>query len=292
MKNQRELILSNEWDCLIILDACRYDYFEAIYRKYIDGKLKKVISPASETYEWCSKVFKKGDFSDVVYISANPYINSKIKIRDFHAKKCFSKIIDVWEFGWNKQLNTVPPENVNRATFMALRKYRKKRFIVHYLQPHAPYLSLAEAGFRQYSGFEWKDNVKTHFYKKVISSLLTRSLRVPFISKRFIFEARLCLGLEFNPLHFTFLKMGKQGLRQAYKDNVRCVLKPLSELGLLHSLGNKRVIVTSDHGEFLGEMEMYGHFPGCSHPILIEVPWLELSSTYLTSTPSYRKTRL
>lgn len=29
--NQKELIRSQEWDCLIILDACRYDFFERIY---------------------------------------------------------------------------------------------------------------------------------------------------------------------------------------------------------------------------------------------------------------------
>jgi len=34
-------IMDEKWNYLIILDACRYDYFLNNYKKYLNGKLKK-----------------------------------------------------------------------------------------------------------------------------------------------------------------------------------------------------------------------------------------------------------
>jgi len=49
-------VMDEEWDFLIILDACRYDYFKEIYKNYLDGgNSMKAISPAIETIEWCQK---------------------------------------------------------------------------------------------------------------------------------------------------------------------------------------------------------------------------------------------
>jgi len=73
---QKVSIMDEEWDYLIVLDACRYDYFSKLVGTYLQGKLEKVYSPASCTLEWCKKSFKEY-YNDVVYVSANPYINSK-----------------------------------------------------------------------------------------------------------------------------------------------------------------------------------------------------------------------
>ena len=40
MEQQKELIHNTKWNLLIILDACRYDYFKEECK--IKGKLKKV----------------------------------------------------------------------------------------------------------------------------------------------------------------------------------------------------------------------------------------------------------
>lgn len=76
-------------------------------------------------------------------ISANPYINSKTEVKGFNARKHFYKIIDVWDSGWNDELGTVPPENVNRIALNIIKQFAhvQKRFIIHYLQPHFPYIS-------------------------------------------------------------------------------------------------------------------------------------------------------
>jgi len=46
---QTLFINSKKWDFLIILDACRYDFFEKHIWKYMDGKLMRVLSPGGYT---------------------------------------------------------------------------------------------------------------------------------------------------------------------------------------------------------------------------------------------------
>ncbi|KXB07236.1 hypothetical protein AKJ52_00715, partial [candidate division MSBL1 archaeon SCGC-AAA382C18] len=72
---QVNLIKEKEWDCLIILDACRFDFFREVYKNYLDGELYKVISEGSQTSEWVRKTFRK-EYFEAVYVSANPYVNS------------------------------------------------------------------------------------------------------------------------------------------------------------------------------------------------------------------------
>lgn len=71
---QRKFIHGEDWDILIILDACRYDVFEKVHGTYLDGELKKVRSEGSETREWLKKTWV--DKYDLSYYSANPYVNS------------------------------------------------------------------------------------------------------------------------------------------------------------------------------------------------------------------------
>lgn len=87
--------MEEDWDYLIILDGCRYDYFREVHEGYLDGTLQKFASPATGTKEWCEKVFRS-TYEDVVYVSANPHINSK-GVRGINAKELFHKIVDVWD---------------------------------------------------------------------------------------------------------------------------------------------------------------------------------------------------
>ena len=85
MKKQE--ILTGNWKNLIILDACRYDYFQDIYDDYLEGNLEKRISRGSSTTEWLYKTFD--NYLDAVYFSANPYINEK----NYHSEKPYLKIL-------------------------------------------------------------------------------------------------------------------------------------------------------------------------------------------------------
>jgi len=124
--------------CLIILDAARYDYFESEYHDFLDGKLLRIYSPASNTPDWLKSIFY--DFYDVYYFSTGPFVNRSIKVFGYEARKHFKRIIEVWKFGTSKKLNTVHPRTLNNVVLLMLSAHRINRLIVHYAQPHYPYI--------------------------------------------------------------------------------------------------------------------------------------------------------
>jgi hypothetical protein len=128
---------------LIILDTARYDYFSQEYEKYLDGKLKKAISPASATIGTISETFDEK--KDLTYFSSIPMVNSqKIEVQpelfhtlSFRPWDMFREVVDVWDFGWNDELSTVPPSALNEAVLD--RNDDKK--IIHYCQPHGNWIA-------------------------------------------------------------------------------------------------------------------------------------------------------
>ncbi|KXB07007.1 hypothetical protein AKJ52_01190, partial [candidate division MSBL1 archaeon SCGC-AAA382C18] len=138
LKKQEKLIQTTNWDYLIILDACRFDYFEQLYENYLEGKLRKVESPGSQTWGWFTGSFDKY-YEDTVYISSQPGINSQQET-DYKASEKFYNIIDVWDWGWDDRLETVPPKKVNVGFKKAEAKHPDKRKVIHYIQPHAPHI--------------------------------------------------------------------------------------------------------------------------------------------------------
>lgn len=264
-------MMAENWDFLIILDACRYDYFERIYKDYLpSGSLKKVRSPASNTLEWCKKVFRER-YEDVVYISTNPFINSVREIRGFDAKEHFHKIVDVWNWGWDEKLGTVHPETVNLAARRAIDAIPGKRFIIHYLQPHGPYLSLGFLGSlvasRRFAYGEGGSKfAKARFFFGKMGERI--------LGQKVLWKLRELIGLPpIDPLDAALRKVGERGLRKAYEENLRIVLDQVVQL-LREIYG--RVVITSDHGELLGENGLYGHPAGSRVTALIEIPWLEI----------------
>jgi len=277
-------IVKEYWDYLIVLDACRYDYFSELYRGYLRGELKKVISPGSSTLEWCKKSFQEV-YSDVIYISANPYINSKGRIEGFNASNHFCKVIDVWDWGWNEEFGTVHPKTVNEAVQSFKDDYPNKRFIIHYLQPHAPYL-----GYKpRIPGFPRPQISRDHPLVGVQKGRNYRVFELTLVKFLAILTkpARLFGGNGCNahalwkicellnlppvsPLDAVRRKFGDTGLRQAYVQNLRLVLEYVARL--VENLSGVTVI-TSDHGERLGEGGRYSHSHGCRNPLLLEVPW-------------------
>jgi len=128
-------VMGEEWDNLVILDACRYDLFE----KYVDnlgikGKLRKVVSRGSSTVEFLRENFVGRKFYDTIYVTTNPYASMMLK-------KNIYKIIDVWKDFWDEDLQTVLPDPVTEKAIEMKELYPEKRIIVHYLQPHSPFIA-------------------------------------------------------------------------------------------------------------------------------------------------------
>lgn len=282
---------NDDWNFLIVLDACRFDFFSYFYKNYFTGTLTKHFSLGACTTEWFINSFQR-NYKDTVYISANPYINSihsetglNVKKRFFqiNAKKKFYKVIDVWNFGWNDKLGTVHPKSLTDTTLSMIKKYPKKRFIIHYLQPHAPYLSNKYFA----KGFP-KPNIYTG---EILSGVLNVNPKLQLLLRSFsfilnklffnrfgnIFNDRLREFLHFppaSPLAMIVRMYGLNGLRKAYADNLNIVLNHVSFLASKLS-GN--IIITSDHGEFLGEDRRFGHPRGSNHPIVRDVPWFKIT---------------
>lgn len=312
--NQKRLIHGTDWNVLIILDACRYDYFQEIYEDYLAGDLKKVKSPDCGTLEWLKAVFEGKKFDDTVYVSGNPYINSegmKIphvtrkqgieKINGFDGSQHFHEVIKVWDWGWKD--GSVKPLEIVEGYKRAKAKYPEKKYILHFMQPHGPYINEAGGdtggGSRTFDGRGGGGDSSS--LKKSVVNLIEKH-----IGEEFLIRLAGFLDKDLNSMMGTFINEGRSGLVQKYRKNLEIALKTVSDL--VDNLAGK-IIVTADHGEFLAEdyellsknqREIFdaarsvdenvgiaqfenqnqrfvlGHPYKVDHPILREVPWLEV----------------
>lgn len=271
---EMQMLTEKDWDYLIILDACRYDYFEKVYEDFLNGKLKKVISPGSHTIEWFKKTFRK-HYNDIVYISANPFINSRVEVAGVDSRKRFYKVFDVWDWGWNEDIGTVHPKQINEAAWKARNNYPEKRLIIHYMQPHIPYLSLGNLGQRQMFDRVLENRSSNTLKNKLFEMdelVWWRLVNILGMGKPS--KIRKLLGLpSLHPMDAIIRKMGKEDIRQAYEENLRFVLSYVARL--VNNLQGK-IVITADHGELLGEGNDYDHRPNLRIPFLVEVPWFEV----------------
>lgn len=128
-------VFAEDWDSLIVLDACRYDLFES--RSTLPGTLERRRSRGSGTAEFLRGNVADRDLRDVVYVTANPQL---YRYRD-ELDATFHDVIHVWmEDGWDDQYGTVLPETTTRYAQEAAERYADKRLFVHYLQPHYPFI--------------------------------------------------------------------------------------------------------------------------------------------------------
>lgn len=134
--NNRDVdIFAEDWDNLLILDACRFDIFSDHHT--LPGQLESKISPASSTVEFLEHQIGNRTLLDTVYVTANPQL---YRNRD-HLSAEFHDEIHIWkEEGWDEELRTVLPETVTEYALRANREYPNKRLLIHYIQPHYPFL--------------------------------------------------------------------------------------------------------------------------------------------------------
>lgn len=230
-------IMDQEWDYLIVLDTCRYDLFRELYKN-----ASYVISGGSGTQEWLKWNFD-GKFEDVIYIAGNPHLSTPNLVKLFGFNP-FYKVVEVWDFGWDSTFKTVAPEEVTIAALETSKRYPNKRMIIHYNQPHHPFLKdrdllrLDEGTWSQLKGEVWGGR------KTTVWDLAQRG-EVPI-----------------------------EKVWRGYKENLKLVMEEVQRL--INKLRGK-VILTSDHGNHIGEYKVYGHHvTGLRTKELVKVPWLTI----------------
>lgn len=125
-------VMKQDWDNLVILDACRYDLFEAV--NMIPGRLEQEYSRGSHTADFLQRNFGDESFPDTVYVCATPqFLNHEMQSH-------FHDSVHLWETDWDSELQTVPPKAVVRTTLDVHEEYPNKRLISHFLQPHYPFI--------------------------------------------------------------------------------------------------------------------------------------------------------
>lgn len=236
--NDGTRVIDEDWDNLIILDACRFDMFED--QNNLEGQLQRRRSLGSESWEFLRSNFAGEEHHDVVYVTANPHA-PKLPDGTFHA------VVNLLETGWDTDLQTVRPDTVVASTIEAHETYPNKRLIVHFMQPHFPFIGehgqlLAHKGIDNPINGDTSPDHERHVWGS--------------------------LGHG---------RLDTDAVWRAYRENLDIALEHVAEL--LDELSGKSV-VTSDHGNLLGEWTQplpargYGHPRGLDVPELRTVPWL------------------
>lgn len=226
-------LIQEEWDNVLILDACRYDMFERIHA--LPGVLEKRQSKGSHTSEFLQANFAGRTLHDTVYVTASPmyYRNRGSLDAEFH------DVIDIWrEGGWHDEYRTVLPETVVEFAREANDAFPKKRLIVHFLQPHYPFVG--PTGRKRFElndlNFEWD--------KAVAGELDTPD--------RVLWEA-FRENLEIVLPHVEDLIMELPGQSVVTADHGQMINERSSPI----------------------PMREYGHPPGIYTEELVTVPWLQ-----------------
>lgn len=249
-------IYEEDWDLLIVLDACRVDTIREVADDYeFIEDIGSMWSVGSQSAEWMSNTFTESyrdEIETTSYISANGYSESVLESGSrppanntipldvsswsVVSGHDFDSHIQVWKNHHDKRYRTIHPKPMTDHTIQEGRRRDAGRIIAHYTQPHLPYVGAAVSENRE--------------------------------------------PTELEDRGYELLEEGRESheeVYEAYKETLRWVLDDVEEL--LQNIDAEKVVITSDHGEAFGEAKAYGHPEGFPHPIVRKVPWIEAKAT-------------
>ena len=162
----------------------------------------------------------------------------------------FFKLIPVWKLDFDEELNTVHPRKIVMYSKILLERYPEKKFIIHLMQPHYPFLN--------------KNIEGTTGIKKLTDRMLNK---------------RSGPGITvFHKLQKGLITLNE--VKDSYNENLFIVMKYVVDIV---NLLDGKIFITSDHGEALGEnyhkylpIKVYGHPRGTRINALTDVPWYEI----------------
>lgn len=226
-----ENINQKKWDNLIILDAARYD----IYKEEISPEAESRITAESHSRGFIRENFSEGDWSDTVVITANPFYNQEEfkNLTGRTPEETFETIFQVWGTDWNEESGSVLPEDLVDVARTAEKLFPDKRKIIHFMQPHYPFLGsdVEDTSFED----ALMDEDYTDIWEKAERGLVNRD-----------------------------------EVLEAYRNNHTIMEEHIENLSQFLT---GRTVVTADHANLIGESGFYGHPGGSDLKPLRKVPW-------------------
>ncbi|QUO49245.1 hypothetical protein [Halorubrum ruber] len=219
-----------EWDVLVVLDACRADLLRSVAPDFeFLGGVETVRSVGSSSSEWLENTFVgHPETARTAMVTGNTWTDRYLDA------DAFAALDEVWKYAWDEEAGTVPAAAVTDRAIALARERDPDRLVVHYMQPHHPFVpdpldgddGLARTGSHSNAGNPW-----------------------------------------------VLLRRGEVSVERvwtAYEANLRHVL---GEVESLAANVDGRIAVTADHGNCFGEWGLYGHPMHTPVPALLAVPW-------------------
>lgn len=248
-----QYLFDTTWEVAVILDACRYDLAATRGLKHPIGlgEPDRVFSAASNSADWIPRTF--GRVTPEV-LRKTAYITGNF-YTDRLPETSLAYLDEVWEYAWDENKRCVPPRPLTDRTITAYRNDVADRYIVHYMQPHLP----------------------------PIADVPPYELLRPSPEERS------------GPKEQSAWERVKKGdikedvIRSAYRENLDPVLDEVSLL--LENIDASKVVITADHGNYLGENGKWGHPNFDLGSPVRHVPWWETTAKdEKTHTPAEYET--
>lgn len=156
-------VYDREWDVLIVLDACRVDTLREVADEYdfIDD-VDEMWSVGSHSAEWLAQTFTEEYRSEIErtrYITGNPHVSRVLEQQmtppmnntppidfskwDFVETDTFETVDKIWEESYDDTYRVTLPNTTTDYAITAGRTHDPEKLIVHYMQPHLPYIGQA-----------------------------------------------------------------------------------------------------------------------------------------------------
>ncbi|MBZ6496138.1 hydrolase [Haloterrigena longa] len=229
-------VYEREWDVLVVLDACRADLLRSVAAETdVLEDVASMRSVGSSSSEWLENTFEgTPETSRTVMVTGNTWTDRYLEA------DAFAALDEVWKYAWDDDLGTVPAAAITDRAVALARDRDPERLVVHYMQPHHPFVP------DPLTGDEGMARTGSH-------------------------------SNDGNP--WVLLRRGtvtRERVWEAYEANLRYVLP---EVATLVANVDGRVAITADHGNLFGEWGLYGHPMQTPVPALLTVPWAETTGT-------------
>lgn len=153
-------IFNRDWDVLVVLDAMRVDILKEFSDEYeFLGNVDSIWSVGSSSAEWIANTFTRDHISDILetaMVTSNANVTKVIRNRDYPPNytyvpvawpkwdlvnvEDFDYVDEVWRYARDETYGPVMPRVMSDRAIDVQRSRSPGRLIVHYNQPHAPYI--------------------------------------------------------------------------------------------------------------------------------------------------------